>query len=101
MITQFKKYQVSPITEGFSSVNNSLTLKTTNESEAINHAKKLKKSFKEVSFNTDTYVNNECIKNEFAYFISENEINIYSVVDYTKKKKVKPIIINPNMFFSL
>ena len=101
METQFKKYQVSPITEGFSSANNSLTLKTTNEREAINHAKKLKKSFKEVSFNTDTYVNNECTKNEFAYFISENEISIYSVVDYTKKKKVKPIIINPNMFFNL
>lgn len=101
MKKQFKKYQVSPITEGFSSVNNSLTLKTTNESEAIDHAKKLKQSFKEVSFNTDTYINNECTKNEFAYFNSENEISIYSVVDYTIKKKVTPLKVRPNMFFDL
>lgn len=95
------KYQVSPSTESFSSVNNSLTLKTYSKVEAINHAKKLKQSFKEVSFNTDTYVNNECIKNEFAYFNSENEIHIYSVIDYTKKKKSKPLKVNPNMFFDL
>ena len=94
-------YQVSPITENFSSANNGLTLKTYSRVEAINHAKKLKKLFKEVSFNTDTYVNNECTKNEFAYFISENEISIYSVVDYTKKKKSKPLVINPNVFFDL
>lgn len=95
------KYQVSPSTESFSSVNNGLFLKTTNKTEAINHAKELKKNFKEVNFYVDTYFNGECIQNECAYFISENEINIYSVIDYTKKKKSKPLLINPNMFFDL
>ena len=101
MKTQFKKYQVSPITEGFSSANNSLTLKTTNKTEAINHAKELKKKFKEVSFYTDTYMNGECIKNECAYFIDENNFEVFSIVDYTKKKKSKPLVINPNIFFDL
>ena len=57
-----QKYQVNPITENFSSVNNNLMLKTCNKVEAINHAKKLKQTFKEVSFNVDTYINNECNK---------------------------------------
>jgi len=96
-----QKYQVSPITENFSSINNGLMLKTYNKAEAINHAKKLKETFKDVSFNVDTYINNECIKNEFGYFINENEINFYSVIDYTKKKKVKPLKVNPNIFFDL
>ena len=96
-----KKYIVSPITEGFSSVNNNLILKTCCKVEAINHAKKLKQIFKEVSFNVDTYINNECVKNEFGYFINENEINFYSVINYTKKKKSKPLKVNPNMFFDL
>lgn len=96
-----QKYQVSPITESFSSVNNNLTLKTCNKIEAISYAKKLKQTFKEVSFNVDTYVNNECVKNEFGYFINENEINFYSVIDYTKKKKSKPLKVQPNMFFDL
>ena len=96
-----QKYQVNPITENFSSVNNSLMLKTCSKIEAINHAKELKKKFKEVSFNVDTYIDNECIKNEFGYFINENEINFYSVIDYTIKKKSKPLKVNPNIFFDL
>lgn len=96
-----KKYQVNPITENFSSVNSNLMLKTCNKVEAINHAKKLKKSFKEVSFNVDTYVNNECVKNEFGYFINEKEISFYSVINYTKKKKIKPLIVDSKMFFDL
>ena len=96
-----QKYQVNPITENFSSVNNSLMLKTCNKVEAINHAKKLKRTFKEVSFNVDTYIDNECTKNEFGYFINENEINFYSVIDYTIKKKSKPLKVNPNIFFDL
>ena len=96
-----QKYQVNPITENFSSVNNNLMLKTCNKVEAINYAKKLKQTFKEVSFNVDTYINNECVKNEFGYFINENEINFYSVIDYTIKKKSKPLKVNPNMFFNL
>ena len=94
-------YQVSPITENFSSANNGLTLKTYSKVEAINHAKKLKETFKEVSFNVDTYIDNKCTKNEFGYFINENEINFYSVIDYTIKKKSKPLKVNPNMFFDL
>ena len=58
-------------------------------------------TFKEVSFNVDTYIDNECTKNEFGYFINENEINFYSVIDYTIKKKSKPLKVNPNMFFDL
>ena len=96
-----QKYQVNPITENFSSVNNNLMLKTCNKVEAINYAKKLKQTFKEVSFNVDTYIDNECVKNEFGYFINENEINFYSVIDYTIKKKSKPLKVNPNMFFNL
>ena len=95
-----QKYQVNPITENFSSVNNNLMLKTCNKVEAINHAKKLKQTFKEVSFNVDTYIDNECTKNEFGYFINENEINFYSVIDYTIKKKSKPLKVQPNMFFN-
>ena len=95
------KYQVSPSTESFSSVNNGLFLKTINKTEAINHAKELKKKFKEVSFYTDTYVNGECIKNECAYFIDENNFEVFSIVDYTKKKKSKPLKVNPNIFFDL
>lgn len=95
-----KKYTVSPITENFSSVNNNLTLKTYSKIEAINYAKKLKKAFKEVSFNVDTYINNECTKNEFGYFENENNIDVYSTIDYTKKKKPKPLFIAPNMFFN-
>ena len=94
-------YQVSPITENFSSANNGLTLKTYSKVEAINHAKELKKKFKEVSFYTDTYINGECIKNECAYFIDENNFEVFSIVDYTKKKKSKPLVINPNVFFDL
>lgn len=96
-----QKYQVSPVTENFSSAYSSLILKTCNKKEAIDYAKKLKEKFKEVTFNVDTYINNECIKNEFGYFISEDKINFYSVVDYTKKKKSKPFKTQPNMFFDL
>ena len=101
MLGNYKKYRVAPITEVYSSVNNSLILDTCDKKEALKYAEKLKGTFKEVSFNVDTYIEGICTKNEFGYFINTKEINIYSVTDYTKKKKVKPIIINPKMFFDL
>lgn len=97
-----KKYQVSPVLEGFSSVNNELILKTCDKVEAIKYAKELKKRFKEVVFFTDTYTGGECIKNECAYFIDEGTLDVFSVVNYTKKKKeTKPLIVDPKMFFDL
>ena len=78
-----------------------MTLKTTNKKEAINYAKKLKETFNEVGFNIDTYKNGECIKNEFGKFINKDEINIYSVVDYTKKKKKKQLVYKISDFFDL
>lgn len=95
-----KNYQVSPISEGFSSVKNRLMLKTSKKEEALKYAKQLKKNFKEVAFNTDTYINGECVKNEFAYFENEANINVYSIVDYRKKKKIQPLINKPNQFFN-
>lgn len=101
MLGDYKKYRVSPITEGYSSINNNLILETCNKKEAIKYAEKLKCTFKEVSFNVDTYIGGNCIKNEFGHFINAKEINIYSVTNYTKKKKTKPLIIDPKMFFDL
>lgn len=75
-------------------------LKTTDKKEAINHAKNLLKKYNSVSFNFDTYKDNQCIKNDFGYYTNKG-IEIYSTIDYTNKKQSKPLIVNTNEFFNL
>lgn len=83
-----QKYQVNPITENFSSVNNSLMLKTCNKVGKNKHALKIKtNAFKEVILMQILILITNVLKMNLL-FINENEINFYTVIDYTIKKKV-------------
>lgn len=55
--------------------------------KALKYAKELKKQCSLVSFNTDTYENGVCVKNEFGTYTTKIIVN--SFVDYKKTKKEK------------
>lgn len=85
-----KKYKVSPVTKGWSSVNNKYYLETTSKVEANKRAVLLEKSGIEVSYTVDTYKNGVCIKNEHGYY-KNGKVEVYSTINYEQPKKVKKI----------
>ena len=87
-----KKYQVRPTGDNvtvFTAKNNEIN--TTCKKEAVVFAKNIAKRFKEVSFNSDTYNNGVCIKNEFGFF-ENGLIRVYSTTDYKESKKKKKVL---------
>ena len=86
-----KKYQVSPQEKNNITISSfestSKTLKTNDKTKALKYAKELKKQYSLVSFNTDTYENRVCVKNEFGTYTTKIIVN--SFVDYKKTKKEK------------
>ena len=97
-----KKYTISPEEKNgitvsvFEKQNN--TLKTTIKKDAINYAKKLSTIYSSVSFNSDTYLKNKCINNEFGRF-QNNEVVIYSKIEYKDKKNKKETFKSNISFF--
>lgn len=101
----FKKYSVSPVTEGWSSADNKNVLKTTSKAEADKRAKLLTSKGIKTNYNVDTFKDGKCIRNEFGYY-ENGKVRRYSTINYTTKKAKKKIVepkvteASMRMFFS-
>ena len=83
-----KKYTVSPNLNYWSSEVAKTSKSFKEKKEALQYADELiNKGCKTTHFITDYYLNNECIKNEFAHYNGE-KIEIYSVTKYEAQSSI-------------